>query len=608
MKVILDRFDKRGLRCFRVFAWAFGVAMLLARMSAPASAQNATSTLRRLINNENPLFVYSSVYHGADQSQLENFWAALPDDVKPYFGVHINPKKTDSKDNREWIESILETARRIGAPAIIETEGFNSQNDTPMEYWEELFDKYPNLIGLNISEISATGGLSGANLNDEFMRKIARYIEVAASRGGYFIWQDMSWDAPFPKSPHVFVKAGTEPVLFNAIKDRGAHVILTHKHNGNGRRFTSDAAAMGFWASGITAAWGTHSEGWLWWEGGFEKLYEPSKAPHRSATPWKSVFSYPDALYGIEWMIAASGGASLFSLEAYFQGYSSCDGKKLTPAFENVILPLIRQIIKHRFIPDRDSALAKIKTAYRPSQAAPRALREDHLFKSLYGPEYSSHYEWLPSTGRYYFIPIIPMLAEASTDALFQNVIDDGIYKDNLVSPVGKKKYFDALYPAEGEGDAWFVNVGGNWLVANPNENLDIPVSFDLPLSINAGARVSGVLSPHTFAIIHEGPGRVFLHLSNYRVDSSVDVWNNDYLNQKQPCDYVADKYISNPTDNVARRTMIALSGFTGGIPDAIVNIGQYGEYKIEHGEGALHIKLDHNGTMDVEIVLGSKR
>lgn len=236
-------------------------ATLLLCCACAATAQTLVSPLRRPINSGNPLFVYSSVYHGADTAQLTNFWKVLPEDVKPYFGVHVNPRKSDSPQTRAWIESVLDAAQSLGIPAIIEAEGFNSQNDTPMEYWAGLFEKFPNLIGLNISEISATGGLTGANLDAAFMDKMARYIEVAASHGGYFIWQDMSWDAPFPKSPHLFVKAGAEPALFKAIRDNGAHVIFTHKHNGSGRRFTSDAAAMGFWATGVTAAWGVHSEG-----------------------------------------------------------------------------------------------------------------------------------------------------------------------------------------------------------------------------------------------------------------------------------------------------------------------------------------------------------
>lgn len=591
-------FCTRGAR----FLTSLATAAVLLLFSFTASAQQAHTILRRPINNENPLFVYSSVYNGANPSQLENFWKNLPEDVKPYFGVHVNPMKSDSPETRAWIESVLDMAQKLNAPAIIETEGFNSTNDTPMEYWAGLFDKYPNVIGLNISEISATGGLTGANLDAAFMEKMTRYMEVAATHGGYFIWQDMSWDAPFPKAPHVFVKAGAEPALFEAIRKYGAHVILTHKHNGSGRRFTSDAAVLGFWVTGTTAAWGVHSEGWLWWEGGFEQLYKPSMAPHRSAQPWKSVFSYPDALYGIEWLVAASGGASLFSLEAFFQGYSSCDGSRTTPAFDNVILPLIRQIIQHKLIPDRDAVRARIKAAYRPSQAAPRTLREDHLFTALYGPENSTHYEWLPSTGRYYFIPIIPMLADESANALFPTVIDDEFYKDNLVNPEAKKNFFDNLYPAAGSGGAWFVNNGAAWLFANPNENSNTTAGFDFQLSDRQDLRAAGSLPPHTFGILRQRPGGVSLHISNYRIDSDADVWDNQYLNNEQYCDYVLNKYISNPTDSTIRTTVIELLGLQGERPEVRLVAGKLGRLKSEWEPGELKLILDHNGTMDIEI------
>lgn len=325
-------------------------------------------------------------------------------------------------------------------------------------------------------------------------------------------------------------------------------------------------------------------------------------APHRSAEPWKSVFSYPDALYGIEWLVAASGGASLFSLEAYFQGYSSCDGAKPTPAFENVLLPLIRQIVRHHLIPDRTAVLSKIHAAYRPSSAAPRTLREDHLFTALYGPEHSTHDEWLPSTGRYYFIPVIPMLADASADKLFSAVIDDAFYGKHLADPIAKKKYFDGLYPAAGTGGAWFVNLGPNWLIANPNENKDTDADFEFPLPVNAGLRAKGALPPHTFGILREAPGRISMHLSNHRIDSGADVWNSEFLENGKPCDYVSNTYIANPSDSATRKSVFEIHGLTGDKPVVQVTAGKHGAYDSSWEQGVLTIVMDHNGTMDVEI------
>lgn len=591
-----------------IFEKTYGAArkaLIVAAVLATAWSGNAGAQApRRVISSENPLFVYSSAYAGAKPSQAANFWRVLPEDVKPYFGIHVNAKKEDSQENRDWIVSILEQARELGAPAIIEVEGFATDNDTPMEYWEELFDEYPNLIGLNISEISATGGLSGSALDQRYMEKIAKYIETCAKHGGYFIWQDMAWDWPFKKAPHVFVKAGAKETLYDAVRQYGANVVFTHKHNGNGRRFTSDAAAMGFWASGLTAAWGVHSEGWLWWEAGYERLYQPSVGHERSKESWKSVFTYPEALYGTEWLIGAAGGASLFSLEAYFQGYSTCDGSAMTPAFEYVVLPTIRKIIGDGLIATKEEALSKIKVAYHPGEAAPRALQEDHLFTGLYGPSETTEYEWLPSTGRYYFIPIIPALADKSVDEKFAFVIDDEYYGKNLVKTEKKKELFDKYYPSVGSGDSWLVNVGDHWYFANPNENTDITTTFEFAPVATPGMALSGKIGPHTFGTVKEKDGGLRIYINNYRTDKGATVWENKLIEEGKTCDFVSET-TKNPPDEELRESVIAVAGKGPEELKIDVEFGRRGSFSVDgDGAGGTVITLSHNGPADIAINL----
>ncbi len=578
------------------------VAFLSTTLSAFAGPDG--KDLRRVISNENPLFVYSSVYAGASSSQLLNFRRMLPDDVRPYFAVHINPKKEDSKQTRIWIESILDTAQELDMPAIIEVEGFDSRNDTPMSYWRELFDRYHVLIGLNISELGATGVLSGSGMDNEFIDKMIQYIDVAASKGGYFIWQDMGYDWPFPKKPHVFLKAGADRRLYAKFVEDGDHIILVHKHNGNGRRSTTDAAAIGFWASGLTSNWGVHSEGWLWWEAGNERLFGPSAGYTRSKYPWKSVFSFPDAQYGMEWLMAAVGGATIFSLETYFQGYSSCKGDMPTPAFENVLLPMIRLIINNGIIPGRKQALAKIKAAYQPLKPNDYILRKDLLFKGLYGAEKNTQNEWLPSTGRYYYLPVLPVLAGDDIRAKFPFVFNSDYYRKNFKSIKKKQSFFNRLYPETSKGDSWIVNFGTSWYIVNPNENKNVTTTFEFTLKNGDGASLSGSISHHTYAVVEEKPDSLIIHVGNYMIDSDADVWDNPDFPDDNPCEYVDKRYIPNPTDDHLRTSRFKITGLNVKKPEIHVEIGKNGNFDISRNSNNATITINHNGTAEVVISL----
>lgn len=563
-------------------------------------AENAK--LRRKISYEKPLFIYSSVYNGAKPDQLRKFWKLLPLDVKPYFAVHINPAKKGTEEEINWIKSVLDAAQELHVPAIIEVEGFDSKNPTPMSTWPKLFDKYSVLTGLNISELGATGLLTGAGMDKKFINKMIEYIDIAASKGGYFIWQDMGYDWPFPKKAHVFIRAGADEKLYSKIVENGDHIIFVHKHNGNGRRATTDAAALGFWTSGIVSNWGVHSEGWLWWEAGYERLFKPSVGYLRGREQWKSVFTFPDAQHGMEWLLGVAGGATVFSLEPYSIGYSSCEGDQLTPAFQNVLLPLMRKIIRDKLIPGREQVIQKIKAAYHPLKENDKVLRNDALFKGLYGAEESTQYEWLPSTGRYYYLPVLPVLSDDNVLNKFPFVFDSAYYEKNLSSQEKKKTFFDALYPETGKGDAWFVNFGENWYIVNPNENRDITASFEFSLKSNAKITISGSISHHTFAIVKEKPHGISIHLSNYMIDSDADVWDNPDFPENNPCEYVNKKYIPNPTDNKLRQSIIVIKGSSISKDKIKVSTGKRGNFKTSKNGDTITVKINHNGTVDMEV------
>jgi hypothetical protein len=561
-------------------------------------------TLRREISNRNPLFIHN-FYADSGPGALQDFWAALPEDIRPYWGLQLVPAspKKDTPECRAWLETTLSAAQELSAPAFIQVDSFNTRSDFPASYWRGLFDRFSTLIGLSVAEFSASG-LTIFSLDADQIERIKRYIDIAADNNAYFLWQDMGYEWAWwgLHVPHVFMKAGADPGLYDKIVRNGRHVILQDKHNGKGRRFAGPAAAIGFWASGLIGNWGVNSEDWIWWEAGYSHLYQPSSGFARTGDDWRTVFSFPDAQFGMDWLLDLAGGATVYSLEAPFHGAFAEACASTTPAFNQVLLPLIRLILVRHLIPTREEVRNKIQVAYHPLTADPPEMKNDELFQGLYGPAEESLYEWMPSTGRYYYLPILPVLADAAVLALYPQVIDSAYYRDHFSDQQAKVEFFDGVYPPIGAGDAWFANVGEHWLIVNPNENSDVTATFDLPFSTDFFAGLSGRFSPHTFAIAWQADDGVHVHLSNYRIDSEADVWTSDALANNDPMTYVCGAYIPNPTDGALRASRLVFHETSGGPPVVSIECGHLCEHAEDFADGELTIDLAHNGTVDVVV------
>lgn len=571
-----------------------GIIIVLAMAMLVSACQETNPVqgpLRLTVSHARPLFIFN--IYGTNPDAVAWLAQNLPADIRGYWAIQFVGLKKDAPENRANMERNLDAAQAAGIPAFIQVEDCDSHNDVPTAYFDELFERYSYLVGLSVAEFSAAN-TSFIGMDLDHIAAVKRYIDTVVPHGGIFLWQDMGYEGLHP-----FMIAGSVPSLYQKIEANKDYVILMDKHNGRSKRFVTQAAALGFYASGLISNWGVNCEDWIWWEAGYNRLFSPLAGITRSAPAWKAVFTYPDALFGIEWLIAAAGGASVFSLECPYHGFAVPEQGQFTPAWYNVILPLTRQLISNGLIPSREEVKARIKVAYHAENVNPLEINGDGLFRGLYGPELASLWEWLPSTGRYYFLPILPRLASAEVLKSYPHVITTTAYaRDFLYRPAAKQAYFNALYPPLGTGDAWFMNIGKNWYIANPNENRDITTTFCFPLATDPARTLGGSISAHTFAIVREEPGTVAIHLSNYRIDSDKDVWESG-LADFNPSTYLPH-YLNHPTDDALRQSVITLS--TDQAPTIEITGTNGYTWTSVITDGVCTITIMHNGPVDLKI------
>lgn len=557
----------------------------------PPACDLSTDGLRIEISPSKPLFLLN-LYGGP--GELSAVAALLPSDVRPRFAFHFVPAEPYDFGEawQQSVEAMATAADAAGMPLFVQVEHGNTRNPATADWWHGMFEAHPMLAGLVFAEICWTG-LWFTGLDDDYIARMVADLDVVAAHGGYLLWQDMATDNVV-EVPHVFLKGGADPSLMAAFRAHARNVIVQDKHNGSGKRFVNTAAPLGLWASCAIGNWGVHSEDWLWWEAGYTHLFQPSSGSSRSGPPWQTVLSFPDAMFGIDWMAGLAGGATVFGSEIPSRIFTP-GGTRLCPAFTQVLLPLIRRMIAQPLAPSRDEARARMKVAYQPLEAPLQDLMYDDLFKGLYGPEEASLWEWLPSTGRYFYLPILPVQSTPGERALFAEVVDSDRWTADLSDPGARKAFFDARYPATGEGDAWFVSFPGRLFAFNPRENADVDATFRTALDA-PGLSLSATLPAHTSLLALAREDGLEVDLSNYRIDAEADVWTDPSIND-DPTRYIDEKYSVDPTDDAQRRTIVAVEG----LPAAAV-VQSSGDPRAAvadaFADGRHVVTVDHNGPV----------
>ncbi|MCX6624762.1 MAG: hypothetical protein NTY38_27610, partial [Acidobacteria bacterium] len=401
----------------------------------------------------------------------------------------------------------------------------------------------------------------------------------------------------------------------------GDSVVLTEKNNGWGKYHQTRSLVLGMWVSGIVANWGFNGEDWWWYEQGYGERFQPSKG-RRGYAPrladgiqvtkgWEfaSAVSCPDIFYAQNVLCAMAGGATVYSFESsHAYANAGLDGVyRLTPAWKNSIYPLLKAALDYNLIPEREQVIARMKVAYQDSGEEGTELdgTGEQLYRPLYGTEAPDEEilarklspSLLPSTGRYYYLPVLPKLASESSGARFRNRIRPHQFPDAR----SQRAYFDKLYSVESSGDALVFHIHGTWYVTNSHENRNIAQDFRFRLGVNGSAmELSGRLEPHSMLFAAERGGMLILLANNYLVKTHI--WD-----EPRPANFDSQaylqKYVTAPDDKERRTTTLKLVMLGRGRP-LLTHATRHGsvESKWNAEAGSLAISLNHNGPVNLRV------
>ncbi len=553
--------------------------------------------LRMYVDEENPLFMIRNcpVWGGPQTGEAFAEYAiktyfTLPEDIRNFAVIYIDEGTTDMTPARqlEFWDELLTVTDAANVPIVCQSECFCTNKTRDPFTQEELsavFREHPSLIGFVQVELS-TNGVTDEKLayeevtedngvNKNILARMKSCIRACAENGGLFIWQDMEYI--YWKKANYVNHILKDRELYDLLKSNSENIVIMDKHNGHGRHFASQSNILGCWLDDVCGNWGVNLENFLWYEEGFIEYDSPGVAPNEPDPI--TTAKYPPALFGIDMIADMVGGATVYAIEGTFSRgglYHFIDGEVvLTPTFYDVLYP-IYQMILNGAVPDKEEVKKNIKVAYKMTFPTSYALsgNDAHLLQGLYcdtftfieekidvTPYFDCTKDWVPSTGRYYLIPILPIYSDPEEVLPESKILGDFTYFLNLlfINPI-KTRFFNKYYKETYTGDGVLFDINDYIYIFNSNENKTVnseqTVSYTLPKSKK---EISTTFAAHTYAVISETEEKIEIDLCNLRLDTDAVCHGFESEDQFMRA-YAAGGKMDNPGD--FRISVIELSGF----------------------------------------------
>ena len=551
--------------------------------------------LRLYVDEENPLFIIRNcpIWGGPQTGEAFAEYAiktyyALPEDVRNFTVIYIDEGPTDMTPARqlEFWHELLTITDTANVPIVCQSECFctnKTRDPFTQEELSEVFRKHPSLMGFVQVELS-TNGVTNEKLaydevtddqgvNKNILRRMKSCIKACAENGGLFIWQDMEYI--YHKKANYVNQILKDRELYDLLKANTENVIIMDKHNGHGRHFASQANIFGCWLDDVCGNWGVNLENFLWYEEGFLDYDDLGVAPNEPHPFFTA--KYPPALYGIDMIADLVGGATVYAIEGTLSRgglYHFVNGEViLTPTFYEVLYP-IYQLILNGAVPDKEEVKSNIKVAYKMSSPRAYALsgNDAHILQGLYCDVFTFFQEkfnniyfdctktWVPSTSRYYIVPILPIYSDPEEVLPDSKILTDFSYFFNFlfINPI-KMNFFNRCYEETYEGNGVLFDINDYIYIFNSNENKTIDSEQSVSYTLDSGKKLNTTFVAHTYAIFNEDDGKIDIDLCNLRLDTD-DICNFREDENQFMTAYALGGKRDNPRD--FRESVIEISGF----------------------------------------------
>ncbi|XCB29806.1 glycoside hydrolase family 98 domain-containing protein [Arcanobacterium hippocoleae] len=568
-------YDGKGGHYVEIQAWGT-VPKAAEEEPKPVPAKRIT------VDNEHPLLiipVYVEHYSAAEtkmdwENTLEGMWNNVPDDVKPYalmeihcgskFGTASGWQGNKPEELKDFYEQQLKIAdeKNIPVTIVVGTSGnqpqWSATGTLTNEWLTDVAQKHDSLKAFLITENYWTTYMNVAN-------RAADILRIAHENGLHLIWSE--------HKAAVMEEILRLPAFKASLDKYGESMIFTWKNTPREDTGKTASYFQGLWLNNNIAAWGGLSDTWVWFEKSFWKPFAGVNQLVRHMNrgeECRAVVSEPEALIGIQMLSIYNNGGVVYNFEHPAYVYAAKD--QPTHVFNNEVLEVFRHAIKHP-APAKEALLEKTKAVVHGD------ISRIPLHHGLNMDDESL---FTYSTGRYGLIPAVPQ-----NFVLRNPVKAKELPVSEITDNSARIQKFNELYPETYTGNAYAEKVNNTWVLYNSIVNGDAASNKPQNAKIDAGGiMVDVTMQPHTFTYLDKIDGGIEVYLNNYRADKSeiwenygpdVQPWNSDTDTKMD--DWLANKYIPNPQDDVMRDTVYVLENITEK-PEVKIVSGLKNQYK----------------------------
>ncbi len=418
-------------------------------------------------------------------------WRFFPEDLRPYLAIRWEIRSSDCVE-------CSKRAMRMGVPIVYQCSGpwgwvyrevyHTAYGRVSLSELEWAFQHCPNVIGALINE--QVFHLRRAS-SKEYARRL---LLLCAKYGRLLIWPDGHWGKYF------WLDFGADPEMMALAREYADYLVPLHKMNCGVVPLLIHDCVLGLWAAGIVKNFGVEPESWFWWEAKFGEERE-----------------CPPPFWGRMFLMGLACGATCWCIEPPWQVWR---GGGLSETWRKVVVPLMRAIVKRRLIPTREEVLGAIKVAcwarmedtfVAPAFVKGSRIRQFGNFRPLYLATYGLRHdeELIPNTGRFFFIPVLPVLSDPKALPRHWRLV-----RTDSFDVEGFRRLFEGAYPKFYEGEAFVAKVGDLVAVMNTHEKEGPREEFEIPLRWGPIEAVGGEVGVQDYIVMkREGDG-LWLHVN----------------------------------------------------------------------------------------------
>lgn len=526
-------------------------------------------------------------------------WNTVPDSLKENTVILLIAERSLNNTDaiKQWIKDNVELCNANNIPCAVQNVNGETRMDNPIpiEFWEELAQNNPYLVGFN-----------GAELYNRFNGDAREYmvdlIQMGVENGIHMMWTDTNtFDCESGNGTGSGVLVDWLeycPDLANVMRENKEYISLMYKESyGNP---STEALYLGMWLTDYIGNWGIASDWWHWQLDSNGALFDAGSG----GDAWKQCLTWPEAMYTMDILRAASQGATCFKSEA--QWYSNATKGMRTPGYQYSIAPFLEKLASGEYrIPTQEEVLADTK-AIVVGRNNWNAFNYDGTYSQLY-----------PSTDKYGIVPFVP--STCPTDVLnekFEHVFN---------APISKAQ-MDEIYTDDVTGGtAYCENYGDTYYFLNSSEDKNVTQNAAFEPATAGVNSVDITATPHTYGVITAEENKMTFSLGNYRIDKS-EIWTDSkyaggfsdmacYSYVWELCERMG--VLSDPTDDTNHDTELretVIEVVCDSKPAAV--FAEANEYTrpYEYTENwnadtkTYTLTVKHNGIVDVELISNTEK